>query len=294
MNKIQKLKSLSSIVSYFDTYILDLWGVMHDGKKAYKHANDCVEKLNRIKKNIIIISNSSQSNLTIRKKLIDLGFNIKIFSNILTSGQTVYNEIKKPSLEWTKNLGKNCFHLSKITKKNKYKFFFNKLNLKFVNNLEKADFIIASSADPLVPLIDYVPFLKKALENNLPFVCLNPDFESVETNKVNKKTICMGSVAKLYESFGGKVHILGKPKKYIYEKATHSIANFKKSRTIAIGDSIHHDILGAHDFGVKSMLITSGIHKDLFKAKKSNIEDRINSITESNIRPNYICERLIF
>ena len=104
----------------------------------------------------------------------------------------------------------------------------------------------------------------------------------------------MGSVAKLYESFGGKVYILGKPKKYIYEKATHSIANFKKSRTIAIGDSIHHDILGAHDFGVKSILITSGIHKDLFKAKKSNIEDRISSVTERNIRPNYICERLIF
>ena len=81
---------------------------------------------------------------------------------------------------------------------------------------------------------------------------------------------------------------------YIYEKATHLIPNFKKSRTIAIGDSINHDILGAHDFGVKSILITSGIHKDLFKAKKSNIEDRISSVTERNIRPNYICERLIF
>ena len=37
------------------------------------------------------------------------------------------------------------------------------------------------------------------------------------------------------------------------------------SKIIAVGDSLDHDILGASNFGVDSILITSGIHKDMFK-----------------------------
>ena len=33
---------------------------------------------------------------------------------------------------------------------------------------------------------------------------------------------------------------------------------------LAIGDSIHHDIKGAENFGIDSLLITSGIHKSIF------------------------------
>ena len=43
------LKSLSNIVDKFDTFIIDLWGVIHDGIKAYKHATDCINILNETK-----------------------------------------------------------------------------------------------------------------------------------------------------------------------------------------------------------------------------------------------------
>ena len=36
---------------------------------------------------------------------------------------------------------------------------------------------------------------------------------------------------------------------------------------LAIGDSIHHDIKGAINFGIDSLLITSGIHKSFFDTK---------------------------
>jgi Predicted sugar phosphatases of the HAD superfamily len=42
------------------------------------------------------------------------------------------------------------------------------------------------------------------------------------------------------------------------------------SRIVAVGDSLDHDILGASNFGIDSILISNGIHKDLFKNNFKN------------------------
>ena len=85
----------------------------------------------------------------------------------------------------------------------------------------------------------------------------------------------MGTIADLYDHMGGKVVILGKPSKEIYLKSCKQLDQIDKSKTIAVGDSLDHDILGASNFGVDSVLITSGIHKDLFK---NGIEKGIKNI----------------
>ena len=290
---MKTIQTLASIENYFDTFILDLWGVIHNGKKAYKDAINCIEELYKLNKNIILISNSSRNNILTIKKLEEFGFSSELFTKVLTSGQTVWEELKYPTLEWSKKLGSSCYHLTKSLKKTEYNFT-KGLNKILVDKLSSADFIIASSADPLIPALDYIPFLKEAYENKLPFICVNPDYESIEKNKNNEKIICMGTIGKLYESFGGKVHILGKPSKHIYEKATKSIINFEKSRTIAIGDSVSHDIVGAYNFGIKSILITSGIHKDVFQSKNLNFNEAIDELSEFNIKADYMCDKLVF
>ena len=56
MTKI--IDSISDIVSLYDVFILDQWGVMHDGYKGYDHAVSAVEQLIKENKKLIIISNS--------------------------------------------------------------------------------------------------------------------------------------------------------------------------------------------------------------------------------------------
>ena len=43
MSKI--IESISDIISLYDVFILDQWGVMHDGYKGYDCAINSVEKL---------------------------------------------------------------------------------------------------------------------------------------------------------------------------------------------------------------------------------------------------------
>ena len=104
----------------------------------------------------------------------------------------------------------------------------------------------------------------------------------------------MGTLGKLYESFGGKVHLLGKPSKYIFDKAILSLGKIKKSRTIVIGDSIAHDIKGASNFGVKSLLITSGIHKNYFLSKNLAWNNKLELYEKDIVKPNFLCKKFLF
>ena len=128
---------------------------------------------------------------------------------------------------------------------------------------------------------------------NLIMFCANPDFVTIEENN-DKNIYCMGTIADLYDHMGGKVVILGKPSKEIYLKSCKQLDQINKSKTIAVGDSLDHDILGASNFGVDSVLITSGIHKDLFK---NGIEKGIKNIENDrkwNFKPTYVCENFSF
>ena len=103
----------------------------------------------------------------------------------------------------------------------------------------------------------------------------------------------MGSVAELYKMIGGQTYILGKPEIIIYEESTKILKNLNKARTIAIGDSIYHDIKGANSFGIDSLLITSGIHKSIFK-KEDETNVFFDDLMNSNNKPTFLCENFQF
>ena len=127
---------------------------------------------------------------------------------------------------------------------------------------------------------------------NLLMFCANPDFVTIEKNN-DKNMYCMGTIADLYDHMGGRVVILGKPSKEIYKVSCKKIEDFNKSRIVAIGDSLDHDILGANNFNIDSVLISSGIHKDLFvNGPQIGLNDIKNS-KKWNFSPTYVCENFI-
>ena len=81
---------------------------------------------------------------------------------------------------------------------------------------------------------------------------------------------------------GGNVIIKGKPDVSIYNETTSRI-KLDKKRTVAIGDSLFHDIQGANNFEIDSILVKSGIHKDSTKIK--------DIIKNHQITPSYIIDK---
>jgi HAD superfamily hydrolase (TIGR01459 family) len=286
MSKI--IESISDIISLYDVFILDQWGVMHDGYKGYDCAINSVEKLIKENKKLIIISNSSKRKNSSIGRLKSLGFDKNHFIEVMTSGEMIWQEISTSIDNYGNNI-KNCFHIYNSSKEDGLEFRNGLEEFNFVSKINDANFILACTPFENTEPIDYIPILKDALDMNLVMFCANPDFVTIEKNN-DKNIYCMGTIADLYDHMGGKVVILGKPSIEIYEETCKKIEELDKSKIVAIGDSLDHDILGANNFNIDSVLISTGIHKDLFD---NGLEIGLKELKDSkkwNFSPTYICE----
>tara|TARA_B100000674_G_scaffold113516_1_gene84824 strand:+ start:772 stop:1608 length:837 start_codon:yes stop_codon:yes gene_type:complete len=253
-----KINSISDVIHKYDNFIIDQWGVMHDGITGYTHAIKTIDYLQKKNKNLFLISNSSKRKKSSEEKLPKLGFNKDSFVSILTSGEmiwkTIYNEYSRLEDK------KKCFHIYNKNIEDGLTYRHG-LNLLFVEKIEDADLILACTPFDNMKPIDYIPILSKALENKIKMYCANPDFETVEKNS-KQNVFCMGAISEIYTKMGGEVLIQGKPEIDIYIETTKSI-KLNKAKTVAIGDSIFHDIKGANNFSIDSILVKSGIHKKI-------------------------------
>ena len=288
MSDIKLISGIEEIINNYDLFILDQWGVMHNGKKGYDAAIECVEFLKKKNKEMVIISNSSKRKKTTIERLPLLGFNKDYFSEVMTSGEMIWQSLTNLDYKFTRNLKKNCFHIYDTSNYENKSFIDGLDKYNFVNDLNNADFILGCSPEKGFKTLDYIPILTKALEKKLPFICANPDFITIEQD-LSGFLICMGSVAELYEKIGGEVFILGKPEIDIYKRSTLNLKNFDKSKTIAIGDSLDHDIKGANLFGIDSLLITSGIHRLNFHKNKPTWNSNINKLKNITNFPTFLC-----
>ena len=155
MITVPYIKSLSKIVDKYEVFILDQWGVMHDGKKGYPEAVKCVQKLMQYKKKLLIISNSSKRKKSICNRLSKLGFNKDNFIEVMTSGEMIWQSLHLKSQKFVQTLGKNCYHLFDETNVDESRYI-DGLNYNFVKNIEKADFILGCNVSPGKSTLDYV------------------------------------------------------------------------------------------------------------------------------------------
>ena len=282
---MKKVK-FSSLLKKFDCFLLDQWGVIHDGKKKFNYIDKTLSKLKH--KKVIILSNTSQNKIeAVSQTLHKLKIKYNFFNDILTSGEFLEYLGKSKSKKFKKIQTllkkKKCFLISNG---NRSKIIKN-LNLKTVS-YKKAKFILATSIKPNVKISSIENTLKKLLKRKIEMICTNPD-QYVYDGKVRNFVNQVGVLAKFYEDHRGTVHYIGKPYRKIFDFALRK-HNIPKNKIIMIGDSLLTDILGAKRAGIKSALAYDGFIKSEKKIYKQFSFEKILKITK--IRPDFIIKNI--
>ena len=81
------IKGLREVQSNYDTFFIDLWGVIHNGIKPYPAAIDVLENLNKLNKRFVLISNAPRPSKNVKNFLLHLNIEEKLIKNIFTSGR---------------------------------------------------------------------------------------------------------------------------------------------------------------------------------------------------------------
>jgi len=276
------LAGLAPVADLYSGFILDLWGVIHDGLRPFPEAIDCMRRLEG--RPILLLSNAPRRAAAVQHTLRGLGVPDTLYTHILTSGEATWQALHDRQDPWFASLGRRILHLGPARDRNGLEA----LNCTLVCAPEDADFVLNTGPDDMrdtAELVAFIPELAACLRAGLKMICANPDLEIM---RGNARILCAGALAAWYESQGGEVRWIGKPNAAIYTSAL-SMLGLQPSRVLAVGDSLRTDVAGAAGVGVDCVWVLGGIHGAALAGDPSAAE---RFATSAGLRPTGIIERL--
>ncbi|MCC7276026.1 MAG: TIGR01459 family HAD-type hydrolase [Alphaproteobacteria bacterium] len=249
---------ISAIAERYDGFILDLWGVLHDGTRTYPGVPEAMRRLHDAGKRIALLSNAPRRSAQAEKRAVELGVPAGKYDLVMTSGEDTWHHFRDRPDDFYRGLGRRCFHIGPERDEN----LFDGVDLVRVDDVGRADFLLNSGPWGYdETLADHEARLQAAAARGLPMVCANPDLIVMVGLRI---VICAGTIARRYEELGGVVRYHGKPHRGVYDRMMPVFDGIPHARICAIGDTLRTDVAGAAAFGLDSFLVTGGVHAEEF------------------------------
>ena len=252
---IRLLEGLAPVVDAYDAFIVDLWGVLHDGAKPLPGTVECLTALKAAGKRVVLLSNAPRPSAPAIVRLGEIGFARELYRDLMTSGEETWRHLVRRSDPWYAALGERCYMIGPPRDLG----MLTDVRAERIYDIEAADFILNTGADFGDTVEKFEDLLQRAAARRLPMICANPDLEVLMRGR---REICAGALAARYEALGGTVRYHGKPYPSVYEACFALLDDPPRARVCAIGDSLRTDIAGAAAAGIDSILATGGIHAE--------------------------------
>jgi HAD superfamily hydrolase (TIGR01459 family) len=252
-----EIPGLHAIADRLDHVLVDQWGTLHEGKSVFPAARECVARLRESGKRVLALSNSGKRARANEERLAVLGLPPGAYDGILTSGEVTWIGLRERARAPFTDLGDACFL---ITRGGDHSIV-DGLDLTIVADVESADFILLGGLDEAVAEPErWRECLTKAAARRMPMLCANPDLAMFGAKGLIPAP---GALARFYEKLGGAVKFVGKPHAPIFSAALERLGNPDPRRVLMVGDSLDHDVAGARAAGMLTLLLSSGVHRDV-------------------------------
>ncbi|TCZ56009.1 TIGR01459 family HAD-type hydrolase [Roseicella aquatilis] len=249
------LDGIAPIADRYDGYVLDLWGVVHDGKRPYPGVPECLGELKRRGKRIVFLTNAPRRSWFIAGMLDRMGLDRALYDGIISSGEITWRMLKAKDHPWFARLGPRAFHIGperdlSVAEEGA---------AELVADAAQADFLLNTGPDPDRGSHDasrYMPALREAARHQLPMLCVNPDRHVMVGTE---RLICAGALADLYKPMCGDIFEVGKPDPAVYDPVLDLLGMTDRHRVVAIGDTPHTDLAGAQAAGLDALWAMTGL-----------------------------------
>jgi HAD superfamily hydrolase (TIGR01459 family) len=257
------VEGLQPLADRYDLVLCDVWGVLHNGVKAYGAASDALTRFRAKGGRVVLVSNAPRPGASVGTQLDGFGVPRTAYDAIVTSGDLTRLAIEE-------RIDRIVHHVGPPRDMPIY----NGLDVRF-GSIDEADYVVCSGFDndEEETVEDYRAPLEAMRRRDLLMVCANPDLIVERGNMILP---CAGTIALAYEEMGGKVFYAGKPHGPVYDRALNVAAELSgraipKERVLAVGDAIRTDIAGAVGFGIDALMIARGIHAEELGLHKGDL-----------------------
>ncbi len=270
-NKAFRIES-EYLIERYENFLLDGFGTLYIKDRTFSETHIFLDTLRKANKNIRLLTNSASK--TGHELIDDLKTRGLEFEHheVISSGDLFNDLALKLNIV-------ECFH---VGKKSAESLFLNS-EIHFSNSPKQSIVALTSYLDDALKMEEQLNVAKEILStpNSLLIVC-NPDaYAPTLTGTRNRVSGHFAEVLRR-NTLCNTVY-LGKPFPLIYEKALRSLLP-STGATLAIGDTLGTDVLGAGNIGIDSALLLQG----------NTIEDQMREdFYQLSTKPNYLLNSLI-
>lgn len=249
---------IGAIADLYDVFILDIWGVIHDGVQPYASVAACLKELYAAEKKVVLLSNMPRRGRTALEALHKMGLEGITLDQILTSGDAIMAEMRAPGDAFFKDLN-NPLNFYQVGHGRNPEFL-EHVGLSAPQAMSSAEYVLLTLfTEEGEETEAFLAELDAAARLGLPVVCANPDIHAPHGGG---RRLCAGHYAAHYAAQGGDVVYYGKPYKPVYDILFNRLKEegfSDTTRFLMVGDTPETDVLGATRAGIDAALVLSGV-----------------------------------
>ncbi len=252
---MQILDGIAPLADRYDGFVLDLWGVVHDGRHPYPGVPEALAELRARGKRVAFLTNAPRRAWFVAEMLDRMGLDRTLYAGIISSGELVWRHLRARQHPWFAGLGRRAVHIGPERDLSVIEDGVAEL----VSDPADAEFLLNTGPDPERGSQDpeaYRPALAAAFAHRLPMLCVNPDRHVMVAGQ---RLICAGALADIYTAMGGATFEVGKPDPAVYGPVLELLGMTDRARVLAIGDSPHTDLAGAQAAGLDALWALTGL-----------------------------------
>ena len=248
----QALETLFDVAERYGAIVFDQWGVLHDGTSPYPGAVEALATLNAAGHRLAVLSNSGKRAQPNQQRIANMGFDASVFDTVMTSGEALWRDIASGQVQ------ERTFYPIERAAGDAFGWA-DGLDIVLVDQIADAQALLVMGLPDGATLEDWQHTLYRAAARELPLYCSNPDKKSPRADGL---VISPGAVAARYAEMGQTVVLYGKPHVPIFRSVSRALGT---NDIIMVGDSLEHDIAGAHAAGWDSVLVQGGLYAAEFR-----------------------------
>jgi len=253
---VEILDGIAPVADRYDGFVLDLWGVVHDGRRPYPGVPEALGELKARGKRVVFLTNAPRRSWAVQGLLDGMGLDRALYDGIMSSGEIAWRLMARRDHPFFAGLrGRRAFHIGPERDLSVAEEGVAEL----VADPAGADFVLNTGPDPERGAVDaenYRPALEAAAAHRLPMLCVNPDRHVMVGGE---RLICAGALADVYLALGGTVLEVGKPDPAVYDPVLEMLGLSDRRRVVAVGDTPHTDLAGAQAAGLDALWALTGL-----------------------------------
>ena len=101
-------EGITPLAERYDGFVVDLWGVVHDGVQAYPGVTEALAQLQAAGKRVVFLSNAPRRSWVVEELLARLGVPRELYVDAVTSGEVAWEMLRDRTDPWFARLGRRA------------------------------------------------------------------------------------------------------------------------------------------------------------------------------------------